>query len=252
MGPVVVEGQIRSAVVVARDITERKHADERLRFKQQLLKSLLALQERERKLVAAEIHDGLVQDITGAKMLLEGAQHQLETRSGDPLKSLSRVEELLGRAIHEGRRMIGDLRPLLTDDQGVVEMIHFLAQEESRRTGREIHFTPDVAFDRLDPLLEGTVFRITQEALTNVRKHSQARHVDIRLNETDQWLLLEIDDDGVGFDPERVGEDRYGIQGIFHRARLFGGTATIDSSPGKGTRIRVELPLSLSMTMEPL
>jgi PAS domain S-box-containing protein len=242
-GAVVVEGEIRSVVVVARDITERKQADERLQSKQQLLKSLLALQERERKLIAAEIHDGMIQDVTGSKMVLETARHQLETISGRPAELLDRADELLAKAIGEGRRLIGDLRPLAIDEQGIVETISFLVDEEARRTNRQITFTHDVSFDRLDPLLEGTIFRITQEALTNIRRHSHAEHAAIELHEADQRLLLEIRDDGVGFDPERVADDRFGIRGIFHRARLFGGAATIDSRPGQGTRLRVELPL---------
>jgi PAS domain S-box-containing protein len=244
VGPIVKERQIRSAVVIARDISERKQAEERLRSKQQLLKSLLALQERERKLIAAEIHDGLVQDVTGAKMLLEGSKHQLEAEVGGRIEPLNRVEELLGRAIAEGRRMIGDLRPLEVDEKGIVEMLRFLVAEETRRTARQIAFTHSVRFDRLDPLLEGTIFRIAQEALTNVRRHSSAQRAEIRLQQRGEWLLLEIRDDGIGFDLPTVAEDRYGVRGIIQRARLFGGAATINSSPGAGTRIQVELPVT--------
>jgi signal transduction histidine kinase len=103
-----------------------------------------------------------------------------------------------------------------------------------------------VKFDRLEPLLENAVYRIAQEALTNVHRHSQSAAATIELTQKDDVILLQIQDQGAGFDPERVEERCYGLAGIRERARVLGGCTVIESAPGKGTRISVELPVVVS------
>jgi signal transduction histidine kinase len=98
-------------------------------------------------------------------------------------------------------------------------------------------------FQRLDAVLEGTLFRIVQEALTNVYRHSQATSARVQLMQNDNRLTLVVEDSGIGFDPREVSGRQFGLRGIRERARLFGGTAQIRSSPGCGTRVVVELPL---------
>jgi len=99
-----------------------------------------------------------------------------------------------------------------------------------------------VQSERLEPVLEGVVFRIVQEAVTNVERHSQSKAVTVRLQQQGGRLLVEIKDEGVGFNPDHVPADRFGLRGIHERARLFNGQAAIESSPGRGTKITVELP----------
>jgi signal transduction histidine kinase len=106
-----------------------------------------------------------------------------------------------------------------------------------------VRFAHDVQFDRLEPLLEGNLFRMVQEALTNVERHSRAGEVVIRLNQAGRRIHLHIQDNGVGFDPRQVPNNRFGLQGIRKRASLMGGSAQIDSARGTGTRIDVDLPV---------
>ena len=99
-------------------------------------------------------------------------------------------------------------------------------------------------FERLEPLLEATIYRIVQQAINNIQRHSRAERAEIRLTQQGDWIHLEIQDWGIGFDPSSVSEDRFGLQGIRERARLMRGRAVIDSAPGKGTQINVDLPVA--------
>ena len=151
--------------------------------------------------------------------------------------------ENVGKSVVESRRVIEGLRPPLLDKLGAVAAIEYLvgnagAEEPS------IHFTADVNFRRLESLLEVTIYRVVQEAITNIKRHSRSYRAEIRLTEVDDRIRIEIRDWGVGFDPDSVSENRFGLQGIRERARLLHGRAVIDSAPGEGTRIFVDLPLA--------
>ena len=131
---------------------------------------------------------------------------------------------------------------MIIDEEGIVEAINYLIAKEQTETELRFKFEHDIQFKRLDPLLEGTMFRIVQEAVANAKRHSQSKSIEIRLTQENRRLLLEIQDQGVGFDPSQVSDEHFGIRGIYERARLFGGQSIVDSEPGKGTRISVQLP----------
>lgn len=228
------------------DITERHQSEQSLRRERRLLQRLLELQERDRQLIAYEIHDGFVQDVVGGKMLLETIAARLKQDADPRLRELDQAIEFLARAINEGRRMIGELRPMIIDEEGVVAAILYLVNDEKERGGPDIRFTHDVQFERLEPMLEGAVFRIVQEALTNALRHGRSDDIEIHLAQVDDQLHLEVKDQGVGFDKSQVPEDRFGLRGIQERARLFGGRATIHAAPGQGTRVHAVLPIILS------
>jgi two-component system sensor histidine kinase DegS len=156
---------------------------------------------------------------------------------------LELATHLLHRAIEEGRHLMGGLRPPTLDEEGIVVAVEHLVVEQSQQGGPPIDFKHQVTFDRLDPLLESTVFRIVQEALRNVRRHSRAKQVNVLLIECDGRLRIEIHDDGVGFDPGSVPADRFGVAGICKRAALFAGHAEVNSAPGQGAHVIVDLPL---------
>jgi len=234
------EGKLQGAVVVMRDITEHKRYQEQLKAEEALLRKLLELQERDRKLISYEIHDGLLQYVVGAKMIVESI---CQSSDGNARELANTVRQLLGNAIKDGRAVIAGLRPMVIDEQGIVGAIEYLISDEPI-SKLQIDFKHDVKFDRLAPPLEQTVFRIVQEALTNVYRHSQTDRASIELKQIDHRLRLEISDDGVGFDLSQVPSDRFGVRGIMERARLFGGSAQINSAPGQGTRIVVEIPLA--------
>ena len=224
------------------EIQEREQAQEKIQAEQRLLRRLLDLQDCERKLIAYEIHDGFLQQIVGAHLLIEGLGAQQPDQRIERRK-LKDIQKLLSDAINEGRRLISDLRPIIIDEKGVVEAVKYLIVEEYSAGKPEVHFTHDVRFERLPSLQEGIIFRIVQEALTNVRRHSQASRAEVRLAQLDGHLRLEVKDNGIGFDPRQVSDARFGLEGIRERSRLFGGSASITSVPGQGTNIVVILPI---------
>lgn len=242
IGPVRQAGQITGLVLFAADISQQKRAIEKLQAEENLLRDLLELQDRERRMVAYEIHDGFIQDIVGARMVLQSMQPTLCSSVPGCLKSYESALMLLGRAINEGRRLISELRPMIIDEMGIVDALEYLIAEEEARGEMQIRFTHRIQRERLPALLQANVFRIVREALNNARRHGSATSADIRLTQIGNTvLILEIQDNGTGFDPEQVPADRYGLVSIRERAQLFGGGATIESDGHSGTRITVKL-----------
>jgi len=230
------------------DISKRKKIEKRQRHIEMVLRQLLDLQEKERKLLSYDIHDGFVQDVVSVKMILEGQMHQLSTLpEKSAIKSIVErfqfADDVLGKAIRDGRRMISELRPMIIDEQGIVGAIEYLVNDTREKADIAIDFDHEIDFDRLPPLLENTVFRVVQETLSNVRRHSQCGKAEVTLFQKQDCLVISVIDDGVGFDRAAVPGARFGLQGIVERARLFGGKAQIETEPGAGTRVAVRLPL---------
>ncbi len=230
------------------EVAERRHAEAALQAKQQLLRQLLDVYEKHRKLVACEIHDAVMQPLTATLMGLETAREQFN-RQQPPIvcQPIEQGVPSLRGVIDTTRRVMSGLGPMILDELGAVSAIDNLVAEARRDGGPDIDLQCDVQFDRLAPPLETAIFRIVQEALANACRHSQSQRVRISLQQQADRLTIEVEDWGIGFDPQAVDADRFGLKGIRERAQLFGGTATIDSQPGKGTRIVVELPLTEAM-----
>jgi PAS domain S-box-containing protein len=238
------EGEITGVCGISTDITERKRAEEHLLQEQDFLRGLLKAHERDRQLMAYEIHDGLVQDITAGLWHLEGLSHALDGLTEKERGTVQLATGLLRRSINDARRVLSGLRPPILDEEGIVLAIQYLVAEQAVPGELEIDFTHDVQFDRLDSLLEGTLFRIVQESLNNIKRHSGASRAEVRLTQRGETLRLEIRDWGRGFNIDDVSPERFGLQGIRKRAALFGGRGEIHSTPGEGTQIIVELPLT--------
>ena len=135
---------------------------------------------------------------------------------------------------------------MVLDEAGIIEAIRHLIADEEKLASLFVAFDHDVQFDRLDPRLEGVIFRIVQEALNNVKRHSQTNHAAVRLTQHDGLLEVVVLDQGVGFDADAVTSESFGLRGIRERARLFGGTARVDSAPGEGTTVYARLPIDLA------
>ncbi|MHB8862269.1 MAG: sensor histidine kinase [Pirellulaceae bacterium] len=244
IGPVRTQDKTTGLVVLASDITSQKQAIQKLRSEEELLRDLLELQDRERRMVAYEIHDGFIQDVVGARMILQGVRQSLITAAPTSLEAFDSVVSLLGRAVNEGRRLISELRPMIIDEMGIIDAVEFLVSEEESRGDIAITFTHRMERERLPAILQATIFRIARESLNNARRHGAATRAEIRLTQIGtSSLILEIQDNGVGFNPDTVPTDRYGLVGIRERAELFGGGSTIESAPGQGTRITVKLAI---------
>lgn len=228
-------GEPTQILGIAEDVTERKLSE----------RHLVRHHERLLQLLAYDIHDGLVQDIVGAQMALESVIETVTPLASDCVQELILLRGLLRKAIGEGRRMITTLRPMIIDEMGVVEAIHYLVAEEEAMRRLNVSFVHDVRFDRLAPMLEGVVFRVVQESLSNVRRHAGVQDAEVRLTQNDATFLIEIEDRGVGFDLAEIADHHFGLEGIRERARLFGGKATIRSVAGQGTIVSVRLPTEL-------
>ena len=234
-------------------VTERTEElmrkNDELRGKQRFMERTLAAQERDRKLVAYEIHDTILQEVIGALMYVDtmyehaAASEALAAEAID-VAPLEQARKLLRKCIDEARQMISGLRPPIIDEQGVVGAVDYLVSEFNAR-GMAIRFVHDMPADRLFPDLETTIFRIVQEALTNVERHSGAKQAEVRVRQHEETIRIEVRDPGQGFDVEGVGEGHFGLEGIRERARLMGGWAVIQSRPGEGTEVIVELPVRL-------
>ena len=231
-------------MIICTNITQERRSAEAIKKEQQLLRRLLDLHERERQLIAYEIHDGFAQQLAGALFRLQGFR---ETLAGNPIEAWNAFDsasQLLSRAIDETRRLISGLRPPILDEMGVVEAIQYLVYEHHTDDGPRIEFDHAIAGERFPAPLENAVFRIVQESLNNACRHSRSDRIRVSLARSNNHVCIDIRDWGVGFNPSAVEEQRFGLQGIRERVRLLEGNVAIESAPGIGTQIVVELPLA--------
>jgi signal transduction histidine kinase len=229
-------GAIENASLHSR-LTEREEAMER--FAEQIV----LLQETERRRLAGEIHDGISQRIVSLSFHLSAAADAVATDPAGAAKQIARAQELAAGALDETRNAIAGLRPPVLDDLGLAASLESLA-----RSTPLLNVQVDTMTTVLPEHVETAVYRIAQEALQNVMKHASAAHVQLRLSVSPGAVLLEVSDDGVGFDPattpERAGPVGYGLPGMQQRAELLGGQLTAESRPGRGTVVRLRVPFS--------
>lgn len=237
------QGKLFGSVHVARDITQRKQAEEQLRRERRGLAHLLRASDHERQTIAYEIHDGLAQHLAGAIMQLENCVHLLQERSDKAHAAFDTAMQMIRKAHAEARRLISGVRPPVLDESGIRTAIAYLIHEQQSSDGPEIGLACSIAFERLPPTLENAIYRIAQEALANACTHSRSEKVQVSLVQEADQLRLEVRDWGIGFDPRAVPENRYGLAGIRERTRLLGGQLRIDTGADRGTFIRVVLPL---------
>jgi PAS domain S-box-containing protein len=241
LGPVLAEGRPAAILVCCQNILPLKTSEKSLQHERTLLRRLLKIQERERQLVSYEIHDGLAQYLVGAIMHLEAAEHAVAGAAEG--RDLAEGLRLLRAAADEARRLIGGLRPPALDELGIIEAIETLVSDARIEVPR-IDFIHRLPRRRLPPDVETTIFRIVQESLSNVRRHANAKAVSVRLEKQgDKAVRVVVQDDGVGFEPATVPDDRFGLEGIRQRALLLGGEPAITSGSGRGTTVTVTLPI---------
>jgi two-component system, NarL family, sensor histidine kinase UhpB len=184
-----------------------------------------------------------VQNATGALLQFQAFEGQLKDDADMAWKSFHVAMSLLRQGIAEARRLINGMRVTVVDEHGLRSAIEGLISEMRGLGGPPTELCWELRRGELPPRLAHAVFRIVQECLTNVARHSRSAKAQVILSERDNQLKMEVKDWGVGFDPENISEERVGLEGIRLRARLAGGMARIDSAPGRGATILVELPL---------
>ena len=198
----------------------------------------------ERLRVAREIHDILGQGLTGVLLRLEmlDQMYGSEAQSGEAAELLAETLALTRENIDEARRSILDLRSAPLKGRNLAEALNQLAEEKGS-SEFTVNVTTVGGARPLPSRVEAGLFRIAQEALSNTTAHARAKRVSVTLTTTPEQIALTIEDDGAGFDPNDVPRDRFGLVGLNERARLLGGWLAVDSEPGKGSRIAVQIPL---------
>lgn len=262
MGRLVIEREVNGLVAVCRDITEAKQrqkdletaveqqtrelldANTKLKQGQESLKRLVELHERDRQLIAYEIHDGLVQDMAGALMFIDTATGIAETDQNRAMLMCERGKQVLRGAVDEARRLIDGLRPPVLDNFGLIAALSTQLQDMEAQYDIKIDFHHDVQFERLAPAIETAIYRIVIESANNFCRHSQSPSACISLVQDAELMHIQVQDSGIGFDTTITKERRFGLLSIRERARLLGGEAKIISQPGSGTLVQVELPLA--------
>ena len=276
--PVFDQGQVRGAVVTFVDITERKQAEDalhqakneleqRVAERTQALETALqqlrelaawsdAVREEERTRIAREVHDELGSLLVALKMDVGWLDKRLsEQAQRAAVEAQSMREKMRGKCQNMGRlienavvnvgRIITDLRPSILDHQGLWDALAWQAQEFVQSAEQALKWCMEVDEQRVLPEpMAMAVFRIFQEMLSNVGRHARARTVDVDIVERDGWLHLSVEDDGCGAQAQVFeSAQAYGILGMRERARHFGGVIEVDSQLGRGTRMRLSMPL---------
>jgi two-component system, NarL family, sensor kinase len=202
-----------------------------------------AVEERNR--LAREIHDTLAQNLTATGLQIESAEALLEA-DADPERvraSLDRALSLTRSNLEEARRSVLDLRAAPLEDRSLPEALRDLIDRWESETGVSTRFRSVNGSRPLPPGVEAALYRVCGEALANVARHAGAKRATVRLVSTPESVGLLVEDDGRGFDPSRVPEDRHGILGMRERVAVLGGALRVESSPGGGTRVEATLPL---------
>jgi PAS domain S-box-containing protein len=238
-------------LVLAIDITEKLEATREFRKNttqlRELSDHLLNIREAERTNIAREIHDELGQQLTILKMDVSWIHQKLQKHADDPLRQkTAETLKLLNETIKTVRRIATELRPSMLDDLGLIEAIEWQSKEFEKRSGIKISFDPGSQHLPVSNAIATSLFRIYQEALTNIARHSNAKNVFSKLQLENDKVILTIKDDGVGFDMQTLGLKRtLGLLGMKERTLMIGGHFEICSKPGAGTTIVVTTSMQL-------
>ncbi len=240
-------GKVVRLFGTAQDITERKKAEERLRQSyeeiRRLTEHLQKIREEERKSIAREIHDELGQQLTAIKMDIAWIDKKTPEDAIDIKRKLKNIIVLLDGSNQAIRRILSELRSQTLDDHGLLDAIEWLARQFSETTGIPVKFTIKGKEIKVPEQVATSIFRVCQEAFTNITRHALAKNVLVSINISEENILLIIEDDGIGFDTSSVQNKKsFGILGMKERVLSLGGKFELNSSPGNGTKIIVSLP----------
>ena len=231
-----------------REVEERnRELDTLNQIRRRLLAKTISAQEEERKRLARELHDDSAQTLTAVLMTLKTAEDALPSSPDHAQKALAGSRSQVDMALREIRKAILDLRPSVLDDLGLASAVRWYADKHLRPLGVKVSLEISGDEEGATGTAATAIFRIVQEAVSNIAKHSQTKNAKISLEFRQSEVLVLVEDDGRGFDPDslKLPQDSgrgLGLLGMRERAELFGGTVEIESSPGKGTRVRVRVP----------
>ena len=245
--PMIAGDQYFGRVWYYRDLTDQKLAERSLRQNEEKLRflsrRLVKIQEQERRNLARELHDEVGQFLTGIKLILGTVKR---APAKNIKESLSQAEGQINELMDRVRELSLELRPAILDDLGLLPTLRWHFKRFSKQTGIELEFLHSGIADRHDPEIELGAYRVVQEGLTNIARHSMAKVAVVHIHVMDLQLEIRIEDEGVGFDEDdRLPDpDTSGILGMSERVSLLGGELSLSSSPGKGTQLTAVIPLS--------
>jgi signal transduction histidine kinase len=248
-------GAIESAELIASErartdaVARQAAAEERDRARRERLRAVIAAQEAERARVSRDLHDDIGQALTSVLLglrLLDGPNEAAAEYADDARRRVEDLRELVADALRRTRQLAFELRPTVLDDIGLAPALQRLVADVASRWA----LTVDAAVDGIPepegvaPEVATVVYRVVQEALTNVVRHAGASCASVAVTVSAGRLRALVEDDGVGFDPTRlVGDGHLGLQGMRERAELVGGAVRVLSTPGSGTTVVLEVPL---------
>lgn len=224
---------------------ELANREDRLRA---MIGKMAHIQDEERRLIGLDLHNGLTQLIISANMHLNALNSQIGSRlNAQSLQSLDVSRTLVKQSIDEARRVISELRPTMVDDLGLEQGLRQYVTEVCEVQNWKAEIVTDTRGLEIAPAVQAAIFRIAQEALSNVRKHARTQRVRVELSAEDQSLVLRVQDWGQGFDALLIQKDEaehLGLVSMQERARMINGVCKIESELGKGTSVEVRIPLA--------
>lgn len=241
-----IASQIAIAVENAKLHQEVQHKDE---SRGELLGEIFSIQEEERRRIARELHDETSQSLASLAASLEAVASMLPLGADETRARLRKVGQVALNALDEIHRIIYELRPTLLDDLGLVAAARWLANNSLGAAGLNVNFKTTGRVKRLTPKMETILFRVIQEAVSNIARHAHAKNTDLTLRFKKDTIIVHIRDDGEGFDVEEAISSRdrprgLGLLGMKERVELVHGVLNIRSRPGSGTEVEIEIPLN--------
>lgn len=221
---------------------------ERLRA---LSRRILKYQEEERKKISRELHDVIVQSLVGVNVRLTTLRKEAGARSKELARNIASAQRLVAKSAKIVHQFARDLRPAVLDDLGLIPALHSFIHQFSKRSATHVHLTVFSGVEKLDAELRTVLFRVTQEALSNIARHARAERVEVSILRQAGAVRLEITDDGRSFNTGQAlpcRDDKHlGLLGMKERIEMVGGTFHIDSAPGRGTTILATIPVSRTL-----
>ena len=247
-----VEESLRDSERHYSQLLEQSHLlQEQLRL---LSRQLLLAQEEERKRISRELHDEIAQTLTGINVRLAALKAEATLNTKGLQGKISSTQRMVEKSVDIVHRFARELRPMVLDDLGVIPALHSFMKGFTKRTGIHIRLTVFAAVEELESVKRTVLYRVAQEALTNVTRHAQASRVDVRIQKLPRAVCLTINDNGKSFPVERVlrakKNKRLGLIGMRERVEMVGGNLRVESAPGKGTTICAQIPLGNGRTRQ--
>lgn len=239
----------RSTVLsIARDITERKRSEKKLMASHEQFRNLASriqtIREEERSALAREIHDELGQALTVLKIQISLLSHKLRNDQVDLKDKLTSMAGYIDQTVDSLQHILGKLRPGILDELGLVPAIEWQSQDFQEITGIRVEYILPEDTLELDEEKATALFRIYQEALTNIARHAHANHVNVTLRTDHADLVLEVTDNGIGISPGQIKDPKsMGLLGIKERTMLLSGRFEINGVRDKGTNVKVTIPM---------